>query len=83
MNKNTLYYEINEKVLVGDNEQKYISYGIDCFEIDNGFKQLAAQIIDISPNFSKIENLINTLNNLNLSNTHLYDVVEDFICSEN
>jgi len=80
---NTIIYEINEKKLVGENDEKYTAYGVDCFEDENGFKSLVTQIIDISPNLSKVQSFVDMLNTSNLSHTQLYDAVNDFICSEN
>lgn len=80
---NIFIYEINEKEFIGKDNEVYVSYGIDCFQIENGFKELIIQIIDISLDFSKMQNFINTLNNLKLSYIHLYDAVDDFLCSEN
>ena len=37
MYKNTIIYEINEKSLIGEDGEKYISFGVDCFEVENGF----------------------------------------------
>jgi len=83
MYKNIFNYETNIKNLISDNGEEYISYGVDCFEIENGFKRLVLQIIDISPDLPKVQSFVDTLNNAKLSYIHLYDTVDDFICAVN
>lgn len=79
---NIVYYKINEKNLVGENDKKYISYGVDCFESENGFESLITQIIDISTDFSTVQKFVSLINEMKLSDVQLRDAVEDFICSE-
>ena len=83
MHKNDIIYEINEKNLARKDGESYTTYGIDCFEIENGFKRLLNQIIDISSNRSKTQDLVDLLNSSKLSYIHMYDTIEDFISSDN
>ena len=83
MNVSICTYEINEKNLIGDDGRKYTAYGVDCFEVENGFKRLVNQIIDVSVSLSEMQKFIDTLNSSNLSSAHLYDAVNDFICLVN
>lgn len=83
MHKNYITYEINEKNLAKKDGENYTTYGIDCFEMENGFKRLLNQITDISLNRSKTQDLVDLLNNSKLSYIHIYDTIEDFISSDN
>ena len=83
MYKNYITYEINEKNLTRKGGENYTTYGIDCFEIENGFKRLVNQIIDISSSRSKTQDLVDLLNSSKLSYIHIYDTIEDFISSDN
>ncbi len=80
MYKNTIIYEINEKNLIGEDGENYISFGVDCFEIENGFKKLVNQVIDVSMNLHRVCGFVDKLNKVKLSPESLYDAVEDFVC---
>ena len=80
MYKDTIIYEVNKKNLVGEDGEKYMGYGVDCFEVENGFKRLVGQIIDVSVDLHKMQGFVDRINELGLSLEHLYDVTEDFIC---
>ena len=79
MYKDTIIYEINEKNLIGENGEKYVGYGVDCFEVENGFKRLVNQVIDVSVDLHKIQGFVDILNKSKVLPEHLYDVVGDFI----
>ena len=80
MYKNTIIYEINEKSLIGEDGEKYISFGVDCFEAENGFKKLVNQVVDISVDLHRVKEFVDKLNEVKLSPECLYDAVEDFVC---
>ena len=82
MYKNTIIYEINEKSLIGEDGEKYISFGVDCFEAENGFKKLVNQVVDISIDLHRVKEFVDKLNEVKLSPESLYDAVEDFVCEE-
>ena len=82
MYKNTIIYEINEKSLIGEDGEKYISFGVDCFEVENGFKKLVNQVVDISIDLHRVKEFVDKLNEVKLSPESLYDAVEDFVCEE-
>lgn len=75
-------------VTYGITEEKYIlddvfrtSYGIAAYENSktNGTASIVAYIHDISDNKERLLKLVQACNRLELSTTHLYDVVEDFL----
>ena len=82
MYKNTIIYEINGKSLIGEDGEKYISFGVDCFESENGFKKLVNQVVDISVDLHRVKEFVDKLNEVKLSPESLYDAVEDFVCEE-
>ena len=83
MYKDTIIYEINEKNLIGENGEKYVGYGVDCFEVENGFKRLVNQVIDVSVDLHKIQEFVDILNKSKVSSEHLYDAINDFVCEVN
>ena len=80
MYKDTIIYEVNKKNLVREDGKEYMGYGVDCFEVENGFKRLIGQIIDVSVDLHKMQGFVDRINELGLSPEHLYDAVEDFVC---
>ena len=52
---------------------------MDCFEVENGFKKLVNQVIDVSMNLHRVRGFVDKLNEVKLSPEHLYDAVEDFV----
>ena len=83
MYKDTIIYEINEKNLIGKNGEKYVSYGVDCIEMENSFKRLVNQVIDVSVDLHKIQEFVDILNKSKVSSEHLYDAINDFVCEVN
>lgn len=73
------YGVIKETFILGSSERT--AYGIAAYadSAADGTATVIAHVSDITSNGSKISELAELCNSLNLSPTHLYDVVEDFI----
>ncbi len=80
MYKDTIIYEINEKNMIGEDGEKYVSFGVDCFEVENGFKKIVSQVIDVSVDLHRVKEFVDRLNEFKFLPEHLYDAVEDFVC---
>ena len=78
MNKN-IVYKVNEKVLIDLEGQKYTTYGIDCYELEDCIEKLVLQIIDISTKFDFIKNIVERFNEMGVSTIHIFDLIDDFL----
>ena len=56
-----------------------VTYGIACFEEEDGKRELIAEIPSATSNFDEIRRIVKICNEGNLSPDQLKDVVEDLI----
>ena len=69
-----IIYQMREDTFCNENNNFYIGYGIDVFGEKKSFA-----IKDITTNKEALKSLIEKCNRLELSEIHIYDVIEDFL----
>ena len=72
------YFSMFCNEFTSENGEKYISYGISA---KSGWGTPLDEIRDVSTDRNAVAELVKTLNRMNVSVTHLKDVVEDFLAT--
>lgn len=73
-----VYGIVEEEYHVGD--KKRVSYGISAYaDTEEGLTTVICSVHDVTPDKSRMQELVRKCNRMELSAEHLRDVVEDFI----